>query len=170
MGEKFNDHTGTERRNDSSLSGSYNFELEKYQGQKHGNYHAGNIENDFHIGKAYMGSVGDCFYKGFPGIEDDIGNDRKRDSEAKNRNADQDHKQPAGIVIYRNKGNHPHAEIREPSEKEGKRNLQELDPLKVLTQNHNLTEDQEAVPDDKQSAEGQGRIFATDNICNGGGR
>ncbi len=80
-----------------------------------------------------MGSVGDGFYKGFPGIEDDIGNDRKRDSEAKNRNADQDHKQPAGIMIYRNKGNHPYAEIREPSEKEGKRNLQKLDPLKVLT-------------------------------------
>ena len=59
-----------------------------------------------------MGSVGDCFYKGFPGIEDNIGNDRKRDSEAENRNANQDHKQPAGIVIHRNKGNHPHADIR----------------------------------------------------------
>lgn len=78
-----------------------------------------------------MGSVGDCFYKGFPGIEDNIGNDRKRDSEAENRNANQDHKQPAGIVIHRNKGNHPHAEIRKPSEKERKRNLQKLDPLKV---------------------------------------
>ena len=74
FGEKLNDHTGAERRNDSSFSGSYDFELEEYQGQKNGNYHAGNIKNNFHIGKAYMGSVGDGFYKGFPGIEDDIGN------------------------------------------------------------------------------------------------
>lgn len=74
FGEKFNDHTGAERRNDGSLSGSYDFELEEYKGQKNGNYHAGNIKNNFHIGKAYMGSVGDGFYKGFPGIEDDIGN------------------------------------------------------------------------------------------------
>ena len=117
-----------------------------------------------------MGSVGDCFYKGFPGIEDNIGNDRKRDSEAENHNANQDHKQPAGIVIHRNKGNHPHAEIRKPSEKERKRNLQKLDPLKVPAQNQNLTEDQETVPDDEQGAKRPGRIFATDDICNGGGR
>mgnify|MGYP000030004117 FL=1 len=117
-----------------------------------------------------MGSVGDCFYKGFPGIEDNIGNDRKRDSEAENRNANQDHKQPAGIVIHRNKGNHPHAEIRKPSEKERKRNLQKLDPLKVPAQNQNLTEDQETVPDDEQGAKRPGRIFATDDICNRGGR
>ena len=61
-------------------------------------------------------------------------------------------------------------EIRKPSEKERKRNLQKLDPLKVPAQNQNLTEDQETVPDDEQGAKRPGRIFATDDICNGGGR
>lgn len=98
------------------------------------------------------------------------GNHRQGNAKAENGCPCKHQKQANGIQFSGNQSRKPHTEIRKPAEQYGQRDLQQLYQFKLLSENENLPQNQNAVPENQPSTEGQYGKFQTDYIGHGRNR
>ncbi len=127
--------------------------MKEEQGKQNRQQYTEDVKTDLDVTEFSVRGVRDGFDKSLPGIHNHVCDDGQCDTKSQNYHSGQHQKEPDGIVIGRDGRDAPQAKIGEPSEQKGQRNLQELKDLEIPAQDENLSQNNDAVPDDEPLAQ-----------------